>query len=169
MKVGAQITIRSYDLSGRLARVWPVTMERVIDGGILVYARAGTRVEWAKGGWISRKDARTFYWLDRGFNLVELYNPDGAFDGFYIHIASRPRIDDSSVEYVDYELDIVQTPDGQPRLVDVDEFNETVERHELSAEFQAECFLAAAEAFQTLVHRNVADADPRRRSWPVNC
>lgn len=38
MKVGSQITVRAHDLSGRLARVWPVTVERVIDGGVVVYS-----------------------------------------------------------------------------------------------------------------------------------
>ena len=150
MKVGSQITVRAYDLSGRLARVWPVTVERVIDGGVVVYSQAGTRVEGAKGGWNSLKDTRTYYWLDRGFNLIELYEPGGTYDGIYIHIASPPRIDEGGIAYTDYELDIVQSAGGCPRLVDVDEFHEAVERHGLSAEFQAACFRSVAEAFQVL-------------------
>ncbi len=114
MKVGSQITVGAYDLSGRLAHVWPVTVERVIDGGVVVYSQADARRR-RQGRLELAQRTRTYYWLDRGFNLIELYEPGGTYDGIYIHIASPPRIDEGGIAYTDHDLDIVQSAGGYPR------------------------------------------------------
>ena len=77
MKVGSQITVRAYDLSGRLARVRPVTVERVVDGGVVVYSQAERVVEGAKGGWNSLKTPGPTTGWTGGLTSSSSMNPAG--------------------------------------------------------------------------------------------
>ena len=132
-----------------------VSEKRSVDLGrrrrhIVVYARRGTLCGGPKGGWEFKVDARTYYWFRRGFNLIELFDDIGALQEIYIHIASRPELKDGVLKYTDYELDVVQRIGDIPRLVDLDEFHETVERLSLPVAFQSECYRSVSEALSLL-------------------
>jgi len=48
--------------------------------------------------------------------------PDGELVELYAHVSSRPVIEDSVVQFTDYELDVVLQPGQTAQIVDEDEF-----------------------------------------------
>lgn len=150
MEQGASLTVYSYALDGTLERKWPATVEACEGGMVRVFSPKGTRCGGPKGGWAFQADLRGYYWSGRSFNLLEGLGEPGNVEEIYIHIASEPEMSAGGISYTDYELDIVQKAGGVPRLVDVEEFYNEVERLSLPPEFQASCYQAVADALNVL-------------------
>jgi predicted RNA-binding protein associated with RNAse of E/G family len=89
---------------------------------------------------------RVTYWLDRPYNLGEIYRANGELVEIYLHVASVPTLTRDGIAFTDYELDVVKHPGRPAEIVDQDEFEEAVERYGYSPEFQARCYRIAEEA-----------------------
>src|SRR5262249_42041957 len=89
--------------------------------------------------WISKCSIRTVYWLDRPYNLLEVYGGAGELEETYLNVASPPIMHGRQVSFVDHELDVTLRPGGQPRVVDEDEFEEAAARFSYAPDFQAAC------------------------------
>lgn len=150
LRIHREVTVQSFDLEGRLAREWDATVELVENGLVRVFVPKGTPCRGPKGGWDSQVDFRAYYWTGRGYNLLELFGESGHLDNIYVHIASEPRFEHGIISYTDYELDIVRRPGDPPRLVDLDEFQDAVERLELPTSFQAKCYRWVADALEVV-------------------
>lgn len=147
---GASVTVYSHALDGTLTREWPATVEACEGEMVRVFSPKGTRCAGPDGGWDFQVDVRAYYWSNRAFNLLEILGERGDVNEIYIHIASKPEMSAGVISYTDYELDIVQKAGGVARLIDVDEFYSQVEGLSLSAEFQALCYRAVADALTVL-------------------
>lgn len=146
MQVGEKIRIRALKACGDCYRWWPATIEALDSSSIVTVSRAGHAVHGPKGGWISKFDVRGVYWLDRPYNLVEVYLPDGQLKQVYIHIASPARVEGNTLIYTDHELDIVRRPGQQVRVVDEHEFEAAAEEYGYTPDFRSACRSAVADA-----------------------
>ena len=64
------------------------------------------------------------YYDDRGYNVYEIYDRDGAgLKGWYCNLSRPARITAVSVAWVDLALDLWAWPDGRTALLDEDEFD----------------------------------------------
>jgi protein associated with RNAse G/E len=63
-----------------------------------------------------------YFYDDRWFNIFAIATANGRRKGWYCNIAAPARIDAERVEQVDLLLDVWVTPDGQPLILDEDEF-----------------------------------------------
>jgi protein associated with RNAse G/E len=146
LRVGEQVEVRALHADDRAYRWWDAVVESVHPDRFVTWNWAGHRVEGPQGGWISRGSIRAVYWLDRPYNLLEVYGGAGELEEIYINVASPPILRGRHVSFVDHELDVTLRPGGQPQLVDEDEFEEAAARFSYTPEFQAACRRAAAEA-----------------------
>jgi protein associated with RNAse G/E len=146
MQAGDHIRIRALKACGNCYRWWPAFVESVEGGRIITMSRVGHAVRGPKGGWISKFDTRGVYWLDRPYNLIELYLPDGTLKQVYIHIASPARIEADEIIYTDHELDIVRRPGERIRVVDQGEFEVACSEYGYTPQFQSACKQAVSEA-----------------------
>jgi protein associated with RNAse G/E len=92
--------------------------------------------------------SRTTYWLNKPFNLGELYERTGHLKQIYIHIASPATIFPSALEYTDYELDVVKRQGEAPFVRDEDEFMEARLRYGYSEELCEVCRDAVVRAIE---------------------
>lgn len=75
-----------------------------------------TRIRESDGReWISRIPAVSFFIPDQWFNIVALIEAQGI--RYYCNIASPPYVSGDTLTYIDYDLDVVPTPDGQVQVV----------------------------------------------------
>ena len=146
MRPGDEIEIRVFKADGSHYRSWRSTVESVATDRVVTVTPIGRDVVGPGGGWTTRWDGREIYWLDRPYNLIEVYEPDGPVRELYSHIASPPRLEDGAVVYVDHELDVVLKPGKEPVLEDEDDFAEATARFGYSEAFRASCYEAAAMA-----------------------
>lgn len=146
VRPGDSITVTALKSDGEPYRWWRAIVESVCESRMVTLTRIGDPVHGPGGGWTQRHHIRTFYWLNRPYNLMEVYEPDGRLKQIYIHIASAPIFYGHHLTYTDHELDVVRRH-GQPvRVVDQDEFMAAAHRFGYSHEFQAACRKAVSEA-----------------------
>jgi protein associated with RNAse G/E len=70
--------------------------------------------------WISRVPAVSFFIPGHWFNVVALLEEAGV--RYYCNIASPPYLQGDVLTYIDYDLDVIRTVDGEKFVVDQDEY-----------------------------------------------
>ncbi len=63
-----------------------------------------------------------YYYTDRWFDVQEVVTPNGTHKGWYCDIAEPAVIESNQVRLVDLELDVWVSTEGEPFLLDEDEF-----------------------------------------------
>lgn len=63
-----------------------------------------------------------YYYSDRWFNIFAILGVDGKRKGWYCNVAQPAVIFDDHIEQIDLFLDVWVNPQGQPLLLDEDEF-----------------------------------------------
>jgi protein associated with RNAse G/E len=144
--VGEHVEVRALHADGQPYRWWPATVESVHPDRFVTWSPAGHQVAGPRETWLSQGSIRAVYWLDRLYNLLEVYDGAGHLEEIYINVASPPVVHGRQVSFVDHELDVTMCPGEPPRVVDEDEFAEACGRFAYTPAFQAACRRAAAEA-----------------------
>lgn len=150
----SEILLRQLKHDGTCYRHQRMFVKAALPAGFVLAMPRGATGWTGERSWIAPYDSRQFFWPNRWFNLLELYDGEGNLAELYAHIASPAIFAGGEVSYIDYELDVTSI-DG-PRVVDEDEFAEAVEKYGYSAKLRAQCYAAAAEAL-ALVRRWRAD------------
>lgn len=91
---------------------------------------------------------RSYYWFDRFYNLIEVFETTGELLEIYINVASPPEFRDGEMSFKDHELDVSKYPPRLAELIDEDEFAEAIVKYQYSREFQEKMYAAAREALE---------------------
>lgn len=70
--------------------------------------------------WVTREPAIVYFHKKYWFNVIAMIREKGV--SYYCNLASPFLLDDEALKYIDYDLDIKVFPDGEKRLLDVDEY-----------------------------------------------
>ncbi|MBP2057602.1 protein associated with RNAse G/E [Lactobacillus colini] len=120
-KEGDYIAVKSYKHNGMLHRVWRDTMVVKTEQNILIGVNDHTLITESNGRkWISREPAIVYFHNKYWFNIIVMLRPDGI--AYYSNLASPFVLDREALKYIDYDLDIKVFPDGERRLLDVEEY-----------------------------------------------
>ena len=120
-KEGEFITIKSYKHDGSLHRTWRDTMVLKTSDQSIIGCNDHTLVTESDGRrWVTREAALLYYHKNFWFNIVAMIRKRGVT--YYCNLASPYLIDKEALKYIDYDLDIKVFPDGEKRLLDVDEY-----------------------------------------------
>lgn len=147
-RVGEAVTCRAYKSDAKCYRWWQTRVESVSDSEIVTFAPVDNPVKQPDGGWMSRFHMRAFYWFDKFYNLIEVYDETGVFYKIYINIASPVLIKNHELHFTDFELDVSRLAGEAPRILDEDEFEKAAEQFGYSTEFQAYCREITREAVE---------------------
>lgn len=142
------INLRQLKHDGHCYRHHLTQLVARLPEGLVLMSPRKTQIWDHRRSWQAENDVYHYFWYDRWFSLLEVVDPAGNLLELYAHIASPVVLSDGEVSYIDYELDVTSI-DG-PRLVDEDEFAEAVEQYGYSAELQARCYAAAADALTVM-------------------
>jgi protein associated with RNAse G/E len=153
LRPGDPLRVEVWKADGRLYRTWTAVVERLERGAIVTWLWPRHVMIGRDRDWVSRWALRTVYWLDRPYNLLEVYYPNGLLHELYVHVASLPSLHGHTLAWHDYELDVIFKPDssspsamGRLMLVDEDEFAQAAVDYGYSPDFQAHCYAIADEA-----------------------
>lgn len=131
-----QITARKYDQSRRFS----LTSTLVADDGdqLVLYADAATLIDFytvtpprtKPMGW----HTDVYFWRTLPYNIFVSRNQDNSIHHFYCNVALCPTItqldganqavSQYAISYVDMDIDVYITPNGDLRLLDLDEFRD---------------------------------------------
>ena len=110
---------------------WEFDSWLVLEQGALLVTLnfAGQALQTWNGPWVTPFDTRNHFWSDRWYNVMRCDRPNGGgLDGWYCNVTTPPQFDGESVRYVDLDLDVHVSADGEPRILDEAEFLENSER-----------------------------------------
>jgi uncharacterized protein len=63
-----------------------------------------------------------YYYTDRWFNIFDIYSVNGTHKGWYCNIAAPAVINDDIIQQIDLLLDVWVNSQGEPLILDEDEF-----------------------------------------------
>ena len=161
MKIGDQIQVCACKADGAIYRSWHTTIESVDAGSIVTISPAGSMMEDRVRGSVRMGHIlRSYYWFDKFYNLIELFDTRGNLVEIYINIASLPEFKNGVISFKDHELDVSRYPPKAAELIDEDEFAEAVVKYEYTKEFQEKMYSAANEALELANHWKARPVPP---------
>ena len=143
---GTAIEVRAYKYDGRLHRSWPAELLRQDDSLIILDAKFPEEVVHDLLGTItSGTHSLEFYWLDRWYNIFRFAKPNGELRNYYCNVNVPPTFVEGVLSYVDLDLDILVEPDFSYRILDRDDFEQSVELYRYPEEVQTNALSAVNE------------------------
>ena len=121
--VGKKILIHGYKHNGKIHRCWSkgLVLQETDDHYIVINNR--TLVTESDGRmWHTREPAIWYMPKHKWYNVICMIRKTGVY--YYSNIASPTLYDGEALKYIDYDLDIKIFPDGEKRLLDVDEYEQ---------------------------------------------
>ena len=158
MKIGDRIQVCACKADGSVYRSWHTNIETMDADSIVTISPLGSEMYDHKRGNIRiGHTMRSYYWFDKYYNLIELFDTQGNLAQIYINIASPPYPEDGSLCFKDYELDVFRYPSSSAKLLDEDEFAEAIVTYQYTKEFQEQMYSVANEVLELA---NCWDAKP---------
>ena len=120
---GSFVHIQSYKHDGSLHRTWckGFVLEADEKHIVVVTDRAWV-IESDGRKWLTREPAVCFFYTDKWFNVISMIRHAGIY--YYVNLASPSIYDGEAIRNIDYDLDVKVFPNGEKRLLDVDEYEE---------------------------------------------
>ncbi len=120
-EVGDNLQIHCYKHNGKIHRIWEEATVLEETNNYLICANDKVTVIEADGRSHKTKEpAIIFFYKDKWFNIIAQFKEFGLF--YYCNIASPYIIDENTIKYIDYDLDLRVFPDGGYRVLDKNEY-----------------------------------------------
>lgn len=119
--VGEKLIIHSYKHDGNIHRAWDEAVLLEEKENYLVFGNYKTKVTESDGRmWKTKEPAVLYFYKEQWFNVIGQLKKDGIY--YYCNIASPFIIEDGTIKYIDYDLDLRVFPDGSFKVLDRGEY-----------------------------------------------
>lgn len=117
LTIGKKYQIQCYKHNDKIHRAWDEAVLLDIKQDYLVFANNKTTVIEAEGNvWKTKEPAIMYFFNNRWFNIITQLKKDGTY--FYCNIATPYIIEEDTIKYIDYDLDLRIFPSGQYKILD---------------------------------------------------
>ncbi|MBQ6477554.1 MAG: DUF402 domain-containing protein [Bacilli bacterium] len=121
LEIGKKYSIHSYKHDGSIHRGWEEAILLDIKDDYLVFGNSKTKVTESDGrSWRTKEPAVLYFYKKSWFNIIGQYKKDGIY--YYCNIASPYIIEDDTIKYIDYDLDLRVFPNGSFKVLDRGEY-----------------------------------------------
>lgn len=115
--IGDKFQIQCYKHDGKIHRAWDEAVVLDIKKDYIVFGNNRTTVTEAQGTWWKTKEPAVMYFFkDRWFNIISQMKKDGIY--YYCNIATPFIIEEGTIKYIDYDLDLRVFPNGDYKILD---------------------------------------------------
>lgn len=115
--IGDKFQIQCYKHDGKIHRAWDEAVVLDIKKDYIVFGNNRTTVTEAQGTWWKTKEPAVMYFFkDKWFNIISQMKSDGIY--YYCNIASPFIIEEGTIKYIDYDLDLRIFPTGEYKILD---------------------------------------------------
>ncbi len=119
--IGKRYQIHSYKHDSKIHRSWDEAVLLDIKDNYLVFGNEKTKVTESDGRtWHTKEPAVLYFFKDKWFNIIGQCKKNGIY--FYCNIASPYIIEEDTIKYIDYDLDLRVFPDGSFKVLDRGEY-----------------------------------------------
>ena len=117
MNVGDMLQIQCYKHNGKIHRSWDEALVLDIKKDYIVCGNNKTLVTESDGTtWKTKEPAIMYFFKDCWYNIIVQLKKDGIF--YYCNIATPYLIEDGTIKYIDYDLDLRVFPTGEYKILD---------------------------------------------------
>ena len=146
MCIGDKLQIQCYKHNGKVHRVWDEAIVLDIKKDYMVFGNNRTLVTEAEGNaWKTKEPAILYYFKNEWFNIICQLKEDGVY--YYCNIASPFIIEDDTIKYIDYDLDLRVFPTGEYKILDRLEYK----RHQKIMGYSKELSTVVENALEELI------------------
>lgn len=120
-QIGDRFQIECYKHDGKPHRAWDEAILLDIKDDYLVFGNNHTLVTEAEGSvWRTKEPAIMYFFKDEWFNVITQLKKDGTT--YYCNIATPYIIEDKTIKYIDYDLDLRIFSNGTYKILDTMEY-----------------------------------------------
>lgn len=120
--IGDKLEIQCYKHNGKIHRYWAEAVLLDIKKDYMVFGNDKTQVIESGGNvWKTKEPAIMYFFKDEWFNIIVQLKKDGIY--YYCNIATPFIIEENTIKYIDYDLDLRIFPDGEYKILDRMEYN----------------------------------------------
>lgn len=149
LKIGNIIPVQARKTDGTVYRSWQATVESASTDLIVTISPPNQPVfDLVRKQYFTDHSLRSYYWFEKNYNLIEVFETTGDLLEIYINVASPPEFKNGVMSFKDHELDVSKYPPKPAKIIDEDEFAEAVVKYGYSPDFQDKMYAAAREALQ---------------------
>lgn len=117
LKVGDCLQIQCYKHNKKIHRSWDKAIVLDIQEDYIVLGDNKALVIEADGSfWKTKEPAILYFFKDRWYNIIVQLKKNRIY--YYCNIASPYIIEDQTVKYIDYDLDLRVFPNGSYKILD---------------------------------------------------
>lgn len=121
IKIGDRLKIHCYKHDGKIYRTWGETIVLDVNEDYIVVANDRTKVTELDGRtWRTKEPAIIYFYKKNWFNVIAQMKEAGIF--YYCNIATPFIVDDKTIKYIDYDLDLRVFPDDTYKILDQNEY-----------------------------------------------
>lgn len=121
LEIGKKYEIHGYKHDSKIHRSWDEARLLEIHDDYLIFGNEKTKVTESDGRtWRTKEPAVLYFFKDKWFNIIGQYKKDGIY--YYCNIASPFIIEEDTIKYIDYDLDLRVFPDGSFKVLDRGEY-----------------------------------------------
>lgn len=115
--IGDRLQIQCYKHNGRIHRAWDEAVVLDIKKDYIVFGNNKTKVTEAEGNvWRTNEPAIMYFFKNKWFNIIAQLKKGGVY--YYCNIASPFIVEENTVKYIDYDLDLRIFPNGEYKILD---------------------------------------------------
>jgi protein associated with RNAse G/E len=139
------IEARKYDQS--LHYTLPVRLVEDDGERLWLHAPAGSPINHYTRGkmFAAERAADMFFWRTRWYNVYVNREADGLLQAYYCNVSLPPVVRDSTLSFVDLDLDVRIMPDGSFDILDTDEFRAHSEQYGYPPDVRRAAYEAVAD------------------------
>ncbi|MCM1370677.1 MAG: DUF402 domain-containing protein [Clostridium sp.] len=120
--IGDKLEIQCYKHNGKVHRYWSEAILLDIKKDYMVFGNDKAQVIEAEGNvWKTKEPAIMYFFKNEWFNIIAQLKKDGMY--YYCNIATPFIIEEGTIKYIDYDLDLRIFPDGEYKVLDRLEYN----------------------------------------------
>ena len=119
--IGKRYEIHGYKHDGKIHRSWDEAVLLEIHDDYLIFGNERTKVTESDGRtWRTKEPAVLYFYKNNWYNIIGQYKKNGVY--YYCNMASPYIIEENTIKYIDYDLDLRVFPDGSFKVLDRGEY-----------------------------------------------
>ena len=117
MCIGDKLQIQCYKHNKKVHRAWSEAIVLDVKKDYIVFGNNKTLVTESEGTtWRTKEPAIMYFVKNKWFNIIAQIKKDGIY--YYCNIASPFIIEENTIKYIDYDLDLRIFPKGEFKVLD---------------------------------------------------
>ncbi len=115
--IGDKYQIQCYKHNGNIHRSWNEAIVLDVKKDYIVFGNNKTLVTNAEGtSWKTKEPAIMYFFKDKWYNIIAQMKKDGIY--YYCNIATPFILEEQTIKYIDYDLDLRIFPTGEYKILD---------------------------------------------------